>query len=68
MINFAKKNFPKHPLLDYALAVQGVTTMKKGTLILNVDGCIGVLFVDMLINLGYSNEAVSYTHLRAHET
>lgn len=58
MINFAKKNFPKHPLLDYALAVQGVTTMKKGTLILNVDGCIGVLFVDMLINLGYSNEEI----------
>jgi len=58
MINFAKKHFPKHPLLDYALAVQGVTTMKKGTLILNVDGCIGVLFVDMLINLGYSNEEI----------
>ena len=58
MINFAKKHFPKHPLLDYALAVQGVTTMKKGTLILNVDGCIGVLFVDMLINLGYSNKEI----------
>ncbi len=58
MINFAKKHFPKHPLLDYALAVQGVTTMKKGTLILNVDGCIGVLFVDMLTNLGYSRKEI----------
>ncbi len=58
MINFAKKHFPKHPLLDYALSVQGVTTMKKGTLILNVDGCIGVLFVDMLTNLGYSREEI----------
>jgi len=58
MINFAKKHFPKHPILDYALAVQGVTTMKKGTLILNVDGCIGVLFVDMLINLGYSKDEI----------
>lgn len=58
MINFAKKNFPKHPLLDYALAVQDVTTMKKNTLILNVDGTIGVLFVDMLKNLKYSDEEI----------
>ncbi len=58
MINFAKKHFPKHPLLDYALSVQAVTTMKKSTLILNVDGTIGVLFVDMLKNLGYSDEEI----------
>jgi ATP-citrate lyase alpha-subunit len=58
MINFAKKHFPKHPLLDYALAVQDVTTMKKNTLILNVDGTIGVLFVDMLKNLNYSDEEI----------
>ena len=58
MINFAKKHFPKHPLLDYALAVQGVTTMKKNTLILNVDGTIGVLFVDMLKNLKYTDEEI----------
>ncbi len=58
MINFAKKHFPKHPLLDYALKVQNVTTMKKNTLILNVDGCIGVLFVDMLTNLGYSRDGI----------
>ncbi len=58
MINYAKKHFPKHPLLDFALQVQGVTTMKKNTLILNVDGCIGVLFVDMLTNLGYSRDEI----------
>lgn len=58
MINFAKKHFPKHPLLDYALAVQDVTTMKKNTLILNVDGTIGVLFVDMLKNLNYTDEEI----------
>ncbi|MEA1993266.1 MAG: citrate/2-methylcitrate synthase, partial [Euryarchaeota archaeon] len=28
MTNFAKEHFPKTPLLDYALAVQAVTTMK----------------------------------------
>jgi ATP-citrate lyase alpha-subunit len=58
MNNFAKKHFPKHPLLDFALSVQDVTTMKKNTLILNVDGTIGVLFVDMLKNLNYSDEEI----------
>ncbi|MEF8879027.1 MAG: citrate/2-methylcitrate synthase [Candidatus Thermoplasmatota archaeon] len=58
MINYAREHFPKTPLLDYALQVQDVTTMKKNTLILNVDGCIGVLFVDMLQNLGYSIEEI----------
>jgi len=58
MINYARKHFPKTPLLDYALQVQDVTTMKKNTLILNVDGCIGVLFVDMLQNLGYSIDEI----------
>jgi ATP-citrate lyase alpha-subunit len=32
--------------------------MKKNTLILNVDGCIGVLCVDMLKNLGYSDDEI----------
>ena len=58
MMNFAKEHFPKHPLLDYALAVQDVTTMKKNTLILNVDGTIGVLFVDLLKSLKYTNEEI----------
>ena len=58
MRDFAKANFPKTPVLDYALAVQGVTTMKKNTLILNVDGAIGVLCVDLLMCLGYSPREV----------
>lgn len=58
MMNFAKEHFPKHPLLDYALAVQDVTTMKKNTLILNVDGTIGVLFVDLLKSLNYQDEEI----------
>ncbi|KQC08657.1 MAG: ATP citrate synthase [Candidatus Cloacimonas sp. SDB] len=58
MMNFAKEHFPKHPLLDYALAVQNVTTMKKNTLILNVDGTIGVLFVDLLKSLNYKDEEI----------
>ncbi|EJT96455.1 citrate synthase [Dacryopinax primogenitus] len=49
---FVIKNFPNHTLLDYALAVEKVTTAKKDTLILNVDGCIAVCFVDLLHDSG----------------
>jgi len=49
---FCKKNFKKTGLLDYALAVEQLTTKKKGNLILNVDGCIGIAFVDMLTSTG----------------
>ena len=67
---YVQKNFPSHSLLDYALAVEKVTTSKKDTviyfahfplnscwlallqLILNVDGCIAVCFVDLLRDSG----------------
>lgn len=47
---YARKNFPATPLLDYALAVEKLTTEKKNNLILNVDGCVGILFMDMMMN------------------
>mmetsp|Transcript_19188 Transcript_19188/g.30516 ORF Transcript_19188/g.30516 Transcript_19188/m.30516 type:complete len:1043 (-) Transcript_19188:55-3183(-) len=50
--DFALKEFKHTPLLDYALRVQAVTTRKKSNLILNVDGCIAVCFVDLLRNCG----------------
>lgn len=37
----------RSPTLEYALAVEKATTAKKGNLILNVDGCIGVILVDL---------------------
>merc|ERR1712037_364935 len=49
---FAKQNFPCTPLLDYAKEVEQITTKKKSNLILNVDGCIAVCFVDMLRGCG----------------
>lgn len=49
---FCRKNFKATPLLDYALEVEKLTTAKKGNLILNVDGCIGIAFVDMLSSTG----------------
>jgi len=50
--DFAKAHFPKTPVLDFALAVEQVTTKKKATLILNVDGCIAACFVDLLRSCG----------------
>jgi succinyl-CoA synthetase alpha subunit len=58
MIAFAKKHFRKTELLDYARSVERVTTQKKGNLILNVDGCIGVLLVDLLKELAFSDTEI----------
>ncbi len=58
MIEYAKKNFPKTETLDYALEIEKLTTSKRNNLILNVDGCIGVLSCDMLRGIGYSREEV----------
>ncbi len=55
---FAKEYFPATPLLDYALTVEQLTTSKKDNLILNVDGTIGILMVDMWRALGYSEEEI----------
>ncbi|KAF7344227.1 ATP-citrate synthase [Mycena venus] len=49
---YVRKNSPSHSLLDYALAIEKVTAAKKDTLILNVDGCIAVCFVDLLRDSG----------------
>jgi len=40
------------PLLDYALKVEQITTSKKPNLILNVDGAIATIFVDILRQSG----------------
>eukprot|EP00474_Spongospora_subterranea_P008588 CRZ09046.1 hypothetical protein [Spongospora subterranea] len=55
--NFAEKYFESTELLDYALAVEKVTTKKKSNLILNVDGCIGACFVDLLRSCGMFTRA-----------
>ncbi|KAB7494147.1 ATP-citrate synthase [Armadillidium nasatum] len=49
---FVQNEFPTRPLLDYALKVEKITTSKKPNLILNVDGVIGVSFVDLLRHSG----------------
>ena len=56
---FAKEYFPETSLLNYALEVEQLTTSKKDNLILNVDGTIGILMVDMWRALGYSEEEIN---------
>ncbi|MBN2005533.1 MAG: ATP citrate synthase, partial [Anaerolineae bacterium] len=55
---FAKEHFTTTALLDYALEVEKITTSKRNNLILNVDGCIGICFVDMLTSCGYNAEEI----------
>jgi len=56
---YARKNFPKTEYLDYALKVEKITTAKRDNLILNVDGCVGILFLDLLNSLDFSKEEIS---------
>lgn len=56
--DYARKHFPMTPYLDYALEVEKLTTAKRENLILNVDGCIGILCCDMLRSIGYTPEEV----------
>ncbi len=55
---FANEYFPSTSLLDYALTVEQLTTSKKDNLILNVDGTIGILMVDMWRALGYTEQEI----------
>ncbi|MGC9444371.1 MAG: citrate/2-methylcitrate synthase [Candidatus Methanospirareceae archaeon] len=53
---WAFANLPKHELLDFALDVEQITTAKRNNLILNVDGCVGIVFVDILRSTGIYSE------------
>jgi len=59
LMNFAAEHFPATPLLDYARTVEALTTSKKENLILNVDGTIGILMVDMWRALGYGEDEIN---------
>lgn len=53
---YAKKFFKETLLLDYVLEVEKITTSKKENLILNVDGTIAALFIDMMRSCGVFNK------------
>jgi citrate synthase len=55
---FAGEHFGRTDLLDFALEVEKITTGKRNNLILNVDGCIGICFIDMLHSCGYDEQDI----------
>ncbi len=55
---YAFKNFPKTEYLNYALKVEKITTTKRNNLILNVDGCIGILSLDLFKSLEYTKDEI----------
>jgi ATP citrate (pro-S)-lyase len=61
--NYVKKHFKSTALLDYALEVEKLTTSKKDNLILNVDGVIGICFVDLLRSDFTKEEANDYIQM-----
>lgn len=65
LTDFARRHFSVTPLLDYAREVEKLTTAKKDNLILNVDGAVAVLFVDLLRHSGAFTraEADEYTKI-----
>lgn len=54
--DYTREHFPSTDLLDFALEVEKITTAKRSNLILNVDGCLGVCFLDMLRTCGCFTE------------
>jgi hypothetical protein len=56
---FAKENLKKTIYLDFALQVEHETLKKKNTLILNVDGAVGIIFLDILSESGLSEAEIA---------
>ena len=44
--------FPATKYMDYAVKIEEYTLTKANNLVLNVDGCIGALFLDLLNSSG----------------
>ncbi|RSH86479.1 citrate synthase [Apiotrichum porosum] len=64
VVDYVRKHFPSHRTLDFALAVEDVTTQKSNTLILNVDGAIAASFCDLLYGCGAFTEEEATEYLR----
>ena len=65
VVDYVKQNFPSHKTLDFALAVEDVTTQKSNTLILNVDGAIAASFCDLLGGCGAFTEEEASEYLQS---
>lgn len=58
LVNYARENFPSTSYLNFAFEVERLTTRKRNNLILNVDGCIGVLCSDLLREIGFTPQEI----------
>ncbi|CAM6089071.1 unnamed protein product [Calypogeia fissa] len=47
---YARAHFPSVKYMEYAVTVETYTLTKGNNLVLNVDGCIGALFLDLLVS------------------
>jgi ATP citrate (pro-S)-lyase len=47
---YARTQFPSVKYMEYAVTVETYTLTKGNNLVLNVDGCIGALFLDLLVS------------------
>jgi ATP citrate (pro-S)-lyase len=45
---YARTHFPAVKYMEYAVTVETYTLSKANNLVMNVDGCIGSLFLDLL--------------------
>ncbi|KAJ6891414.1 hypothetical protein NC651_024802 [Populus alba x Populus x berolinensis] len=77
---FARTHFPSVKYMEYAVQVETYTLSKANNLVLNIDGAIGSLFLDLLagsrmftkpeideiVGIGYLNGL--FAHLRPEET
>jgi ATP-citrate lyase alpha-subunit len=59
LIEYAKNHFESLNYLYYAQSIESETLKKKENLILNVDGTVAALLLDMFINLGYSHKEIT---------
>lgn len=50
--------FPSRAHLDFALEVESITLEKKPNLILNVDGMIAAMLLDIMSDIGISYEEI----------
>ena len=56
---YAREHFPTVAHMEYAVEVEKYTLTKSNNLILNVDGCMAVLFVDLLYSCSvFSNQEI----------
>lgn len=49
---YARTHFPSVKYMEFAVTVETYTLSKANNLVLNVDGCIGALFLDLLNSCG----------------